>query len=69
MNRSKLDSIGENNASNSALEDWSAIVEDGKRSAERDVTNLIEQMVGMGWVVKNILLSKQEQARYSFVCD
>ncbi|XP_027188796.1 protein root UVB sensitive 4 isoform X2 [Cicer arietinum] len=69
VNRSKLDSIGENNASNSALEDWSAIVEDGKRSAERDVTNLIEQMVGMGWVVKNILLSKQEQARYSFVCD
>lgn len=62
-------SIGENNASNSALEDWSVIVEDGKRYAERDVTNLIDQMVGMGWVVKNILLSKQEQARYSFVYD
>lgn len=62
-------SIGENNASNSPLEDWSVIVEDGKKYAERDVTNLIDQMVGMGWVVKNILLSKQEQARYSFVYD
>ncbi|KAK2398850.1 protein root UVB sensitive [Trifolium repens] len=67
-NRSKSEIIiGDNNASNTTLEDWFVIVEDGKRSAERDLTNLIEQMVGMGWVVKNILLSKQEQARYSFV--
>ncbi|GAU21800.1 hypothetical protein TSUD_176450 [Trifolium subterraneum] len=70
VNRSKSEIIiGDNNASNSTLEDWFVIVEDGKRSAERDITNLIEQMVGMGWVVKNILLSKQEQARYSFMCD
>ncbi|CAK8576611.1 unnamed protein product [Lathyrus sativus] len=58
-----------NNASNSALEDWPVIVEDCKRSAERDIGNLIEQMVGKGWVVKNILLSKKEQGRYSFVCE
>lgn len=57
------------NASNSSLEDWPVIVEDCKRCAERDIGNLIEQMVGMGWVVKNILLSKQEQGRYSFVCE
>ncbi|KAK2360672.1 protein root UVB sensitive [Trifolium repens] len=69
-NRSKSEIIiGDNNASKSTLDDWFVIVEDGKRSAERDITNLIEQMVGMGWVVKNILLSKQEQARYTFVSD
>lgn len=62
-------SIEESNGSNSALLDWSVIVEDSKRSAERDVSNLIEQMLGMGWVVKSILLSTQEQVQYSFVCD
>lgn len=58
-----------NNISNSALEEWPVIVEDCKRCAENDIGNLIEQMVGMGWVVKNILLSKEEQGRYSFVCE
>ncbi|CAL5192017.1 unnamed protein product [Lathyrus oleraceus] len=58
-----------NNISNSALEEWPVIVEDCKRYAENDIGNLIEQMVGMGWVVKNILLSKEEQGRYSFVCE
>ncbi|KAL5057530.1 hypothetical protein RYX36_029134 [Vicia faba] len=58
-----------NNASNSALEDWPVIFEDCKRRAKRDIGHLIEQMMGIGWVVKNILLSKQEQARYNFVCE
>ncbi|XP_061367025.1 protein root UVB sensitive 4 [Gastrolobium bilobum] len=61
--------IEESNASNSTLDDWSLIVEDSKMCAERDLSNLIEQMLKMGWVVKSILLSTQEQARYSFVCD
>ncbi|XP_068487532.1 protein root UVB sensitive 4 isoform X1 [Phaseolus vulgaris] len=61
--------IEESNASDSTMEDWSVIVENAKRSAERDVSNLIDQMVEMGWMVKNILLSTQEQIRYSFVCD
>lgn len=61
--------IEESHASDSTMEDWSVIVEDAKRSTERDMSNLIEQMVGKGWMVKNILLSTQEQTRYSFVCD
>ncbi|XP_047167902.1 protein root UVB sensitive 4 isoform X4 [Vigna umbellata] len=70
MNSSRWEIIvEENNASDSTMEDWSVIVENGKRSAERDVSNLIDQMVEMGWMVKNILLSTQEQIRYSFVCD
>lgn len=51
------------------MQDWSVIVENAKKSAERDVSNLINQMVEMGWMVKTILLSTQEQIRYSFVCD
>ena len=70
MNNSRWEtSTDESNGSNYALEDWSVIVEDGKKFAERNLSNLIEQMLGMGWVVKSILLSTQEQARYSFVCD
>lgn len=70
MNSSRWEIIvEENNTSDSTMEDWSVIVENSKRSAERDVSNLIDQMVEMGWMVKNILLSTQEQIRYSFVCD
>lgn len=70
MNRNRWEiNIKDNNESNSAFEDWCLIVEDGKRFAEKDLSNLIEQMFGMGWVLKSILLSTQEQARYSFVCD
>ncbi|KAK7395371.1 hypothetical protein VNO78_15923 [Psophocarpus tetragonolobus] len=71
MNSSRWEIIimDESNASDSTMEDWSIIVEDAKKSAERDLSNLIEQMVGKGWMLKNILLSKQEQTRYSFVCD
>ncbi|XP_020232519.1 protein root UVB sensitive 4 [Cajanus cajan] len=70
MNSSRWEIIiEESNASDSTMEDWSIIVEDAKRSAERDLSKLIEQMLGMGWMVKNILLSTQEQTRYSFVYD
>ncbi|KAK7292964.1 hypothetical protein RJT34_15823 [Clitoria ternatea] len=61
--------IEESDASDSRLEDWSVIVENGRRYAERDISNLIEHMLEMGWVVKSILLSTQEQIRYSFVSD
>lgn len=61
--------IEESHASDSTMEDWFVIVEDAKKSAERDTSNLIEQMVGKGWMAKNILLSTQEQTRYSFICD
>ena len=70
MNSSRWEIIiEENNASDSTMQDWSVIVENAKKSAERDVSNLINQMVEMGWMVKTILLSTQEQIRYSFVCD
>lgn len=70
MNSSRWEIIiEESNAPDSTMEDWSIIVEDAKRSAERDLSKLIEQMLGMGWMVKNILLSTQEQTRYSFVYD
>ncbi|KAF7825728.1 protein root UVB sensitive 4 isoform X1 [Senna tora] len=62
-------SIKEKNGPNSALKEWSMIIEDGKRCAERDLSNLMEQLLGKGWVVKSILLSTKEQARYTFVCD
>ncbi|KAL2336859.1 hypothetical protein Fmac_011305 [Flemingia macrophylla] len=61
--------IEESCATDSTMEDWPVIVEDAKKSAEKDVSDLIEQMLGMGWMVKNILLSTQEQTRYNFVCD
>ena len=38
--------IEESHASDSTMEDWFVIVEDAKKSAERDTSNLIEQMVG-----------------------
>ncbi|TKY66104.1 root UVB sensitive 4 [Spatholobus suberectus] len=67
MNSSRWEIIiEESNASDSTMEDWSVVVEDAKRFAEGDLSNLIEQMLGMGWMVKNILLSAQEQTRYSF---
>ncbi|OIW01270.1 hypothetical protein TanjilG_10431 [Lupinus angustifolius] len=69
-NNSKCEfSIEEINCSRSALSDWSEILEDSKKFAEGDLSNLIDKMVEMGWVVKSILLSTQEQVRYSFVCD
>ncbi|KAL5752819.1 hypothetical protein ACOSP7_023009 [Xanthoceras sorbifolium] len=59
--------IGEGNTSD--LKEWSELVEDSKRSAQADMSQLNEQMSELGWAVKNILLNTQEQARYSFVDD
>ena len=42
---------------------------DSKRCAQRDLSLLNEQMLGLGWAAKNILLSTEEQASYSFVDD
>ncbi|KAI4332305.1 hypothetical protein L6164_017227 [Bauhinia variegata] len=62
-------STRESNASNSAHKEWSIIIEDSKRAAKKDLSNLIEQLCEKGWIVKSILLTKPEQIRYSHVCD
>ncbi|EEF40055.1 protein root UVB sensitive 4 [Ricinus communis] len=45
------------------------LIEDSKQSAEKDLSMLGDQMTALGWAVKNILLSTEEQTRYSFVDD
>ncbi|XP_054824695.1 protein root UVB sensitive 4 isoform X2 [Prosopis cineraria] len=54
------------NESESALEEWAMIIEDSKRSAERDLSDLMEQILVKGWEVKGILLSRTELARFTF---
>ncbi|XP_075653429.1 protein root UVB sensitive 4-like isoform X3 [Castanea sativa] len=56
-------------ALDSVLNEWHKVIEDSKRCAQRDLSLLNEQMLAVGWAAKNILLSTEEQARYSFVDD
>ncbi|KAJ7973832.1 Protein root UVB sensitive like [Quillaja saponaria] len=66
--RSGLGNIGmEKGESDSVLREWSVVVKNSKLSAQGDFSVLIEQMTELGWAVKNILLTTQEQARYNFV--
>lgn len=48
---------------------WFKLMEESKRCALADLTQLNEQMSELGWAAKNILLNSREQARYSFVDD
>lgn len=61
--------LGGNDAPNSVFNEWFQVMEDTKQCAQRDLSLLNEQLLGLGWATKNILLSTQEQARYSFVDD
>jgi hypothetical protein len=61
--------LGGNDSFNSVFNEWLQVMEDIKRCAQRDLSVLNEQLLGLGWATKNILLSTQEQARYSFVDD
>lgn len=56
-------------ALDSVLNEWHKVIDDSKRCAQRDLSLLNEQMLALGWAAKNILLSTEEQARYSFVDD
>uniref|UniRef100_A0A2P2PQF7 Uncharacterized protein n=1 Tax=Rhizophora mucronata TaxID=61149 RepID=A0A2P2PQF7_RHIMU len=56
-------------ASESILKEWSILIEDSKQSARREFSLLVDQMSALGWTVKNILLSTEEQARYGFIDD
>lgn len=45
------------------------VIEESKQCAQADLKVFNEQMAGVGWSVKNILLSTHERARYSFIED
>ncbi|KAL3526721.1 hypothetical protein ACH5RR_011377 [Cinchona calisaya] len=51
------------------LQEWLKLIEDSKQFAQLNVNLLNEEMTALGWACKNILLTAQEQARYSFVAD
>ncbi|XP_038718691.1 protein root UVB sensitive 4 [Tripterygium wilfordii] len=53
--------------SDSDLKEWIKLVDDSKQYSEADMHLLTDEMEGMGWAIKNILLSMGEQARYSYV--
>lgn len=55
--------------SDQVLNEWFKLNEDSKQCAKRDMCLLNEQMSGLGWAMKNILLSTQERVQYSFVDD
>lgn len=63
------DMVDAGDALDSALNEWPKLIEECKRRAQVDMCLLNEQMVARGWATKNILLSTQEQTRYSFVDD
>lgn len=50
-------------------QEWFKLIEDSKELAKLNVNLLNEEMLAVGWACKNILLTTQEQARYSFVAD
>ncbi|XP_075474568.1 protein root UVB sensitive 4-like isoform X1 [Primulina tabacum] len=56
-------------SSNSVIEKWSTLMEESKKSSRNNLDLLNENMLGAGWACRNVLLSTQEQARYSFVTD
>lgn len=53
----------------SLLNEWFKLLEECKKRAQDDLCLLNEQILGLGWAMKNILLSTKEQIRYSFVDD
>ncbi|KAL8266234.1 hypothetical protein R6Q59_003578 [Mikania micrantha] len=50
-------------------QDWFKLAHDCKQSAREDMELLNEKMVELGWACKNILLSTEEQTRFSFIED
>ncbi|XP_023006924.1 protein root UVB sensitive 4 [Cucurbita maxima] len=57
------------NFSDAMAKEWVGLVGDSKKYAEENGCNLLKQMSSLGWAVKNVLLSTNEQIRYSFVDD
>nr|AAC23762.1 hypothetical protein [Arabidopsis thaliana] len=48
------------------LQDWTLLTRESKRAARDDNIALNKQMQEQGWIVKNVLLSAEEQIRYIF---
>ncbi|CAH8353782.1 unnamed protein product [Eruca vesicaria subsp. sativa] len=48
------------------LQDWSLLAGESKLATRDDFTELYKQMQEQGWIVKNVLLSAEEQVRYIF---
>ncbi|KAF8051830.1 hypothetical protein N665_1662s0003 [Sinapis alba] len=48
------------------LQDWSSLAGESRVAARDDFTELYKQMQEQGWIVKNVLLSAEEQVRYIF---
>ncbi|KAJ0260410.1 Protein root UVB sensitive 4 [Hirschfeldia incana] len=48
------------------LQDWSLLEGESKVAARDDFNELYKQMQEQGWIVKNVLLSAEEQVRYIF---
>ncbi|KAL1563257.1 protein root UVB sensitive 4-like isoform X2 [Salvia divinorum] len=55
--------------SDSACVEWHTLMRESKKRAEADVSEMVEKMSGLGWACRNVLLSAQEQARYSFMAE
>ncbi|XP_043711581.1 protein root UVB sensitive 4 isoform X4 [Telopea speciosissima] len=53
--------------SESVIREWFNVVEDSKSCSEVDVNLLKEEIRRSGWAVQNILLSGQEQVRYTLL--
>ncbi|KAG2308155.1 hypothetical protein Bca4012_082808 [Brassica carinata] len=49
-----------------SLQDWSFLAGESKVAARDDFTEMYKQMQEQGWIVKNVLLSAEEQVRYIF---
>ncbi|XP_050388223.1 protein root UVB sensitive 4 [Argentina anserina] len=70
MDNSKwMNMVDAKDALDSTLCEWAKLIEECKRRAQGDMCLLNEQMVAQGWATKNVLLSTQEQTRYSFIDD
>ncbi|XP_073141773.1 protein root UVB sensitive 4 isoform X2 [Henckelia pumila] len=53
----------------SVMEKWFTLMEESNKSSRNNLALLNENMSSAGWACRNVLLSTQEQARYSFVTD
>ena len=61
--------VEDNDAADLVFKEWFKLIDDSKQSAKEDLSTLNDQMRSVGWALKHILLSTEEQARYSFVDD
>ncbi|XP_048139280.1 protein root UVB sensitive 4 isoform X3 [Rhodamnia argentea] len=61
--------LGAYYVSDLGFEEWFKLADDSRQCAERSFHTVSDQIAAMGWAAKNILLSTQEQARYSFIAD